>query len=179
MKEAPTTAVHPEAFLPNYLSTKMKTKCLSLLVEYKALYDGHLGRMRFPYYKLPIKPDYRSVHAKVYPIARSQEVKAKETIQRLISADVIEQIYDAEMASPAFFVSKPDLSLRLLKDYRGLNKYLRRSPYYVPRIREILMRLSNAWCLSTFDANHGYYARRLARKSRPLTAFCLPFGKYL
>ena len=82
------------------------------------------------------------------------------------------------MSSPAFFVSKPDGSLRLLNDYRRLNKYLRRSPYYVPRIREILMRLSNARCLSTLGSNHGYYARRLARKSRLLTAFCLPFGKY-
>ena len=134
MKEATTTGVHPETFLPNHLGTNMKTKCLALLVEYKRLYDGHLGRMRFPDYELPIRPDYKPVHAKSYPIARSQESKAKETIQRLISADVLEQIYDAEMASPAFFVSKPDGSLRLLNDYRGLNKYLRRSPYYVPRI---------------------------------------------
>ena len=82
------------------------------------------------------------------------------------------------MALPAFFVSKPDRSLRLYNNYRGLNKYLRRSPYYVPRIREILMRSSSARCLLTSDADHGYYARRLFRKSRPLTALCLTFGKY-
>ncbi|KAG2772264.1 hypothetical protein PC116_g6031 [Phytophthora cactorum] len=78
------------------------------------------------------------------------------------------------MASPAFFLVKLDGSLRLLADYRWLNKYLRRSPYYVPRIYEGLMRLSKAKCVSTFAVNLGYYARRLARKSRPLTAFCLP-----
>ena len=90
MKEATTTGVHPETFLPNHLGTNMKTKCLALLVEYKRLYDGHLGRMRFPDYELPIQPDYKPVHGKAYPIARSQESKAKETIQRLISADVLE-----------------------------------------------------------------------------------------
>ena len=102
MKEAPTTAVQPEAFLPNYLSTKMKTKCLSLPVEYKALYDGHLRRMRFPYYKLPIQPDYKPVHAKAYPIARSQEVKAKETIQRIISADVLDKFMTRRWHHPRF-----------------------------------------------------------------------------
>ncbi|KAG6608949.1 Pol Polyprotein [Phytophthora cinnamomi] len=82
------------------------------------------------------------------------------------------------MASPAFFLVKLDGSLSLLVDFRWLNKYLRRSPYYVPRIREILMRLASAKCLSTFDANLGYYARRLAKHSRYLIAFCLPFGKF-
>ncbi|OWZ22221.1 Pol Polyprotein [Phytophthora megakarya] len=81
-------------------------------------------------------------------------------------------------AIPPFFLVKKDGSLRLLIDYRWFNKFLCRSPYYVPRIREILMRLAKPKCISTFDANLGYYARRLARQSRPLTAFCLPFGKF-
>ena len=80
------------------------------------------------------------------------------------------------MASPAFFITKTNGSLRLLIDFRVLNKYMRRSPYYVPKIREILLRLSGAKFLSTFDANMGYYARRLAKQIRASTAFCLPFG---
>ncbi|KAG6590829.1 Retrovirus Polyprotein [Phytophthora cinnamomi] len=59
-----------------------------------------------------------------------------------------------------------------------MNKFLRRSPYYVPKIREILLRLGKAKCMSTLDANMGYFARRLARQSRAATAFCLPFGKF-
>ena len=82
------------------------------------------------------------------------------------------------MASPAFFIVKPNGSLRLLIDFRHLNKYLRRSPYYVPRIREILIRLGGAKCFTTLDANMGYYARQLALQSRKYTAFCLPFGKF-
>ncbi|OWZ16640.1 Pol Polyprotein [Phytophthora megakarya] len=121
--------------------------------------------MRFDDYEIPLALDYKPMYAKPYAIPRSQETKAKEVIQRLINAVVLEQIYDSEMASPAF-------------DYRLLNKFLRRRPYYVPRIREILMRLTKAKCISTFDANLGYYARRLANQSRPITAFCLPFGKF-
>ena len=81
------------------------------------------------------------------------------------------------MASPAFFITKPNGSLCLLIDFRVLNKYLRRSPYYVPKIGEILLRLSGAKFLSTFDAKMVYYAWRLAKQSRAHTAFCHPFGK--
>ncbi|KAG6611434.1 Pol Polyprotein [Phytophthora cinnamomi] len=177
-KEAADNAVKPEELLPEHLQGKLAANYLALLTAYQTLYDGHLGRMKFDDYELALAPDFKPAHAKPYPIARSQEQKAKDKIQQLINDDVLEQIYDSEMASPAFFLSKPDGSLCLLVDFRWLNKYLRRSPYYVPRIREILMRLASAKCLSTFDANLGYYARRLAKTSRHLTAFCLPFGKF-
>ena len=55
---------------------------------------------------------------------------------------------------------------------------MKSSPYYVPRAREILLRLAGAKYLSTFDANMGYYARRPAVPIRGYTAFCLPFGKF-
>ncbi|POM79178.1 Pol protein [Phytophthora palmivora] len=136
--------VEPEQLLPDLLDTKLAQRYLDLLIEHRKLYDGHLGRMRFEDYLIPLSPDYKPVHAKIYAIPRSQETKANEAIQRLINAKVLEQIYDSEMASPAFFLVKKDGSLRLLIDYRWLNKYLRRSPYYVPRICEILMRLAKA-----------------------------------
>uniref|UniRef100_A0AAV1U4K5 RNA-directed DNA polymerase n=1 Tax=Peronospora matthiolae TaxID=2874970 RepID=A0AAV1U4K5_9STRA len=177
-KEVDNTAVRPEDLMPDRLSKPLVGKYLQLLRDNEHLYDGHLGRMRFEDYALPIVPEYKPVHAKPYPVPRSLENKARELIQHLVSIDVLEQIFDSEMASPAFFLKKPNGSLRLLIDFRGLNRYLKRSPYYVPRIREILLRLAGAKYLSTFDANMGYYARRLAASSRGHTAFCLPFGKY-
>lgn len=172
-KEFVNGAVESEQLGPD-LDTALVLQYLDLLIRYRKLYDGHLGRMRLDDYLISLQTG--TCKALRHP--RSQEAKAKEEVQRLINADVLEQIYDSEMASPAFFLLKKDGSLRLLIDYRWLNKYLRRSPYYVPRIREMPMRLAKAKCISTFDANLGYYARRLARKSRPLTGFCLPFGTF-
>ncbi|POM60314.1 Gag-pol fusion protein [Phytophthora palmivora] len=173
-----TKEIADEQLLLDLLDNKLAQHYLGLLIEHGKLYDGHLDRMRFEDYLIPLSPDYKPVHAKPYAISRSQETKAKEAIQRLINADVLEDTYDSKMASPAFFLVKKDSSLRLLIDYRWVNKYLRQSPYYVPRIREIQTRLAKAKCLSTFDTNLGYYTRRLARKSHPPTAFCLPLGKF-
>ncbi|KAJ0408806.1 hypothetical protein P43SY_000702 [Pythium insidiosum] len=178
LKEAEINAVSPLELLPADVADATAAKFLPILTQYQQLYSGRLGRMRFDDYVLPLSPDFKPIHAKPYPIPKSMETKAKEEIQRLIQLDVLEQIYDSEMASPAFFLKKPNGTLRLLIDYRALNKHLRRSPYFVPRIREILLRLAGARCLSTFDANMGYYARRLAEHSRAYTAFCLSFGKF-
>ena len=77
-REAPTTAVPPEILLPDHLTFGVMKECLALFVEYRnRFYGGHLGRMRFPNYELHIIPDYIPIHAKSYPIARSQKIKAK------------------------------------------------------------------------------------------------------
>uniref|UniRef100_A0AAV1UJK5 Peptidase A2 domain-containing protein n=1 Tax=Peronospora matthiolae TaxID=2874970 RepID=A0AAV1UJK5_9STRA len=102
-KEVDNTAVRPEDLMPDRLSKPLVGKYLQLLRDNEHLYDGHLGRMRFEDYALPIVPEYKPVHAKPYPVPRSLENKARELIQHLVSIDVLEQIFDSEMASPAFF----------------------------------------------------------------------------
>ncbi|KAE9132888.1 hypothetical protein PF010_g3024 [Phytophthora fragariae] len=74
----------------------------------------------------------KPVHAKPYTVARSHEEKEKAKIKQPINADVLEQIYDSEMASPAFFRANTDESLSLLLNFREVNKFLRRSPCYLP-----------------------------------------------
>ena len=178
-KDASDNAVSPEKLVStDMLDENLQQQYRALLVKYRDRYDGHLGRMKFPEYVLPITPDRVPLHAKPYPVPRSIEEQAKILIQKLINENVLERIYESKIKSPAFFQVKPNRSLRLLIDYRWLNKYLKRSPYYMPRIREVLMRLSKAKCISTFDANMGYYSRRLDPNGRPFTAFCLPFGKF-
>ncbi|GMF14413.1 unnamed protein product [Phytophthora fragariaefolia] len=80
-------AVEPKQLLPEHLEGEIATEYLALLIAHQKLYDGHLGRMRFGDYELPISPDFKPVHAKPYPVARSQEEKAKAKIQQLINAD--------------------------------------------------------------------------------------------
>ncbi|GMF43140.1 unnamed protein product [Phytophthora fragariaefolia] len=173
-----STDVTPVDLLPQHLDATLSHCYLKLLEEYVDLYNGRLGRIRLDDNILPLRADYVPSHARPYSIARSLEDGARREIQRLIELDVIEQIYGSESAAPAFFLRKVSGSMRLLVDFRRLNKFLSRSPYFVPKIREILLRLGKAKCMSTLDANMGYFARRLAPQSRSVTAFCLPFGKF-
>ncbi|KAE9260413.1 hypothetical protein PR003_g34380, partial [Phytophthora rubi] len=152
-----STDVTPVDLLPQHLDAALSHCYLKLLEEYVDLYNGRLGRNRLDDYILPLRADYVPSHARPYSIARSLEEGARREIQRLIELDVIEQIYGSESAAPAFFLRKVSGSLRLLVDFRRLNKFLSRSPYFVPKIREILLRLGKAKCMSTLDANMGYF----------------------
>lgn len=154
-KEVVDYGFHPSDLNTDHLPAPLAAWILKLLEEHQLLYDGHLGRMRFDDYVLPLSPDIRAVPSNPYELPRSMEAKTKDEIQRLFDADVLEQIYDSEIVSPAFFITKTNGSLRLLIDFRVLDQYLRRSPYYVPKIREILLRLAGAKFLYTFDAKHG------------------------
>jgi predicted aspartyl protease len=173
-----TQQVQPKDLLPETNDEIAKESLLKLLTTYQDLYSGRLGKIKLPEYVLPVSKDYIPIHSKPYPIPKAYEQKARKEIQRLIELDVLEEIYSSETASPAFFIIKPSGLLRLLNDFRHLNKYLKRSPYFVPLIRDILSTLGEAKYFSTVDANMGYYARVIAEESRKFTAFYLRFGKY-
>ena len=55
-KEVDNTEVRQEDLMPNRLSKPLVGKYLKLLRDNEQLYDGHLGRMRFMDYALPIVP---------------------------------------------------------------------------------------------------------------------------
>ncbi|GMF51089.1 unnamed protein product [Phytophthora fragariaefolia] len=170
-------AVTPKDLLPEHLEAALQHCYLKLQQGYVDLYNWRLGRIYLDDYIRPLRVDYTPSHAKPYSVLRSQEDAARREMQSLLELDVVEQIYGSEAAAPAFILVNPDGSLRRLVGFRQLNRYLRRSPYYVPKIREILLRLGKAKCMTTLDTNMGYFARRIARQSRAATAFCLPFGK--
>ncbi len=171
----------PEDLIPDHLPKEDKKRLLEFLQHFHHLYNGRLGKMKFPPYKLPIDPKFDKKYTKPvppYPIPVSQIDQAKKEVEKLIALGVLEQVYESDVVSPAFFILKPSGSLRLLIDFRFLNKHLIRSPYFVPRIKEILLKLGKAKFFSTLDANMGYYGRALDKSSRGFTAFSLPFGKF-
>ncbi|KAE9318154.1 hypothetical protein PR003_g18312 [Phytophthora rubi] len=53
-KEVTSSAVEPEQLLPGHLEGKLAKDYLALLIAHQMLYDGHLGRMRFDDYGVPI-----------------------------------------------------------------------------------------------------------------------------
>ena len=58
--------------------------------------------------------------------------------------------------APIFFVKKKDGSLRLVVDYRGLNKVTIRNRYALPLISSLLERLSGAKSFTKLDLRGAY-----------------------
>jgi hypothetical protein len=76
------------------------------------------------------------------------------------------------------FVRKKDGSLRMVIDYRPLNKITISDRYPLPRIDDLLDRLKGAKVFSSLDLLSGYHQVRLRKEDVPKTAFRTPFGLY-
>ena len=44
-----------------------------------------------------------------------------------------------------------------LGDFRNLNKQLKRKPYTMPKINEMLLKLEGFWYAASLDLNMGHY----------------------
>jgi RNase H-like domain found in reverse transcriptase/Reverse transcriptase (RNA-dependent DNA polymerase)/Integrase zinc binding domain/Chromo (CHRromatin Organisation MOdifier) domain len=81
-------------------------------------------------------------------------------------------------AAPILFVKKPDGSLRLCVDYRGLNKVTVKNRYPLPLIGELMDKCGNAKYFTSFDMRDGYNLLRMAQGEEWKTAFRCRYGLY-
>ncbi len=106
------------------------------------------------------------------------EKQLKEEIKRLIEYGVLRKVNRSEWACPMFTIKKPDGSLRSLADLRELNKRIKRKPYPLPKINDILQKLEGFQFATSLDLNMGYYHIELSPNSSRLCTIVLPWGKY-
>ena len=105
---------------------------------------------------------------------------AAETIELFIRSGVIEKVEGpTDWISPAFFVPKPNGKVRLVVDYTGINRFIRRPVHPFPCPRDIIRGvLPESSYFIKLDATQGYYQIPLDEASKDLTTFLLPTGRY-
>jgi hypothetical protein len=77
-----------------------------------------------------------------------------------------------------FTILEPDGSLRSLADLREVNKVIKRKPFPLPKITDMLQKLEGFMCATSLDLNMGYYHMLLTPFSSRLFTIVLPWGKY-
>ena len=75
-------------------------------------------------------------------------------------------------------IPKKDGTVRFISDFRELNKHIRRQPYPIPHIQDMLLNLEGFLYATSLDLNMGYYHLELSPKLRELCTIVLPFGKF-
>jgi len=99
-------------------------------------------------------------------------------IQCLVEAGVLKKINRSEWGAPTFLVPKKDATVRFITDFRELNKRIKRKPYPIPKIQDLLLKLEGFQYATTLDLNMGYYHIELSPFSKQLCTIVTPFGKY-
>ena len=81
-------------------------------------------------------------------------------------------------SSPAMLVPKKNGKLRLVIDYRQINKQTVNSSWPIPCIEETFDTLGGSCYFSTIDMSAGFYQVPMDKESQDYTAFSTPFGSF-
>ena len=75
-------------------------------------------------------------------------------------------------------IPKKDGTVRFISDFRELNKRIRRTPYPIPKIQDLLLKLEGFKYGTALDLNMGYYHIELSSESKELCTITTPWEKY-
>ena len=110
---------------------------------------------------------------------------ANAELSRIMQAGQLEECHHAtDWCARGFFVTKPSstvdsIKVRLVSDFRGVNKILCRPGYPMDGSSLILKRLDpNETFFATIDLSSGYHQVALDPASRDMFSIILPQGKY-
>ena len=78
--------------------------------------------------------------------------------------------------APILFVPKPDGRLRLVVDYRGLNKVTIHNKYPIPMMAELKDRVKNAQIFTKLNLKDGFHLIRIRKGDEWKTAFRTRYG---
>lgn len=143
------------------------------------MFDGKLGTWQAKPYHIELREDAKPYHAKAFPVPIIHQTTMRNEVERLVEAGVLRKVNRSEWAAPTYIIKKKNGSARFISDFRELNKRIRRKPYPIPKIQEMIQNLLEGFAYaSSIDLNMGYYHIKLSPESCELCTIFLPWGKY-
>jgi hypothetical protein len=102
----------------------------------------------------------------------------KKKVKGLTDIDIFNRGSNYEWAAPTFIQAKKTGDVGILTYFRRLNAQIKRKPFPLPKISDILRKLSGSKYATAIDLSMGYYHIPLDLKAQKLCTTILPWGKY-
>jgi hypothetical protein len=136
----------------------MKNQILGkTLKKIPTLFGGGLGMLHTKPVRLELIDGAKPYHEIPFPVPQSLEATTKTEMKRLTYIDVFNRSSDSEWAAPIFIQAKKTGDVRILTDFRRLNAQIRRKPFPLPRISDLLRKLSGFKYAMAIDLSMGCY----------------------
>ena len=161
-----------------HLSTVEQEKLIMLLARHPKMFQGGLGTLNIKPIHLELKEDAQPYHARPFQIPQSLLKTTRKEVDRLTDIRVLIKSKDSEWAAPTFVIPKKTGDVRLITDFRKLNLCIKRKPFPLPKISDILQRMTGFTYATAIDLSMGYYHIPLDAASQKLCGMVLPWGKY-
>lgn len=101
--------------------------------------------------------------SKRYPIPEKINQQVHAEIQRLLTTGIVRKAREFRYGSPAFPILKKNGDIRLVVDYRPLNKITITEAYPFPNIQDELRSIPKSSWFSQLDLRNGYHQIGIAR----------------
>ena len=155
---------------------------LSLLPEYKdyaGIFSSEMAKPLREYsehdHRIELEEGKIPLSGSIYSLSRRELDVLYEYINEKEDSGKIRRLSSTARAL-ILFVPKPDGSLRLCIDYKGLNKITIKNKYSLPLMNELRDRLGKATVFTKLDLKKGYYLVRMAPGEEWKTAFKRGYG---
>lgn len=124
--------------------------------------------------KLKMKENVK-LNRKSYPVPQNKISQVKKELNKMIDENII-KLGESEYINPIVVVDKPDQSVRLCLDARGINQFIVRDQTNPESIDSILIKFHKCNYMSSFDLTSGFFQVPLHEESQKYVAFSL-FGR--
>ncbi|CAC5404352.1 Transposon Ty3-I Gag-Pol polyprotein,Transposon Ty3-G Gag-Pol polyprotein [Mytilus coruscus] len=158
------------------LTDEERQQLKELLSEYDAIFSEVPKVTNIIEHRVVTKTD-EPIYKRSYPLLYALRDKVKQEINDMLTAGIVEPS-NSPYAFPIVLIKKKDNTLRFCVDYRDLNKQTIFDPILMPRMDEVLNKVSRAKYISKIDLTKGYWQVPLDKDSRQKSAFITPFGHY-
>jgi transposase InsO family protein len=161
-----------------HLTPAQRDDIRKLVAKYPKLFSNELRL--YPHRKIHLEIDPNAVpkHFRPYSVARTHMQVFKKEIDRLVEIGVLRPCGATEWAAPTMAIPKKDNTIRVVSDFRELNKVIKRRVYPLPRIQDVLNRRTGYAYFTKLDVSMQFYTFELDEESKQLCTIVTPFGKY-
>jgi len=129
------------------------------------------------FHHIDLEPDARIPFRHPYRLSPAELSELKLQIEALLPAGFISPS-SSPFGAPVLFASKKDGGLRFCVDYRALNNVTIKNRYPLPRIQDLIDKLSSARYFSALDCFSGFWQIPVAPADRHKTAFNTALGQF-
>lgn len=118
-----------------------------------------------------------ALSSKPYPIPHVLYNQFKEKVKELLEKGIIKRSI-SPITSPVFVARKGDNDVRLLVDFRKVNKHITDDNYFFPGIFDNIEALKGMKFFSKIDLTTSFYQIPVAEEHQEITSFTSPIGQY-
>src|SRR6267154_2248060 len=161
----------------SYLSEEQDKEIRQLLIKYVQVFDDNPGNCDIMEHEINLREGFIPKKQNTYRIPEKLKDEVNRQVAELLKQGKI-MPSNSEYRHPLLCVLKANNEIRLCTDLRHINSAILVDSYPIPRIDELLMKVSGANFLTKLDCSQCYFQLKIGPSDCHKTAFVAPSGQF-